>query len=135
MDYVALSVLLEQMDSRREMEERWREERYTATYPTLIERVGMAIPPTVSAERSLIAPKARMHKMMAEDDPEAYLVAFEWLATTASWPRQFWASQLGPCLIGEAQAAYWAMGDDDAAQYDLVKLAILRRLNITEETH
>ncbi|MGH0185230.1 UNVERIFIED_CONTAM: hypothetical protein FKN15_017326 [Acipenser sinensis] len=131
MDYATLSALLEQLDSRREVEERRREERYTA----LIERVGLAIPLTASAERGMIAPKARTHKMTAEDDPEAYLVAFERLATTASWPRQFWASQLGPCLIGEAQAAYQAMGDDDAAQYDLVKLAILRRLNITEETH
>ena len=131
MDYATLSALLEQLDSRREVEERRREERYTA----LIERVGLAIPPTASAECSFRAPKARTQKMTADDDPEAYLVAFERLATTASWPRQFWASQLGPCLIGEAQAAYQAMGDDDAAQYDLVKLAILRRLNIMEETH
>ena len=82
MDYATLSALLEQLDSRREVEERRREERYTA----LIERVGLAIPLTASAERGMIAPKARTHKMTAEDDPEAYLVAFERLATTASWP-------------------------------------------------
>ncbi|XP_058872352.1 zinc finger protein 202-like [Acipenser ruthenus] len=83
----------------------------------------------------MVAPKARAQKMTVEDDPEAYLVAFERLATTAAWPREYWASQLGPCLIGEAQAAYRAMTDEDAAQYDLVKQAILRRLNITGETH
>ncbi|XP_033852947.3 uncharacterized protein LOC117398065 [Acipenser ruthenus] len=57
------------------------------------------------------------------------------MASTASWLREFWASQLGPCLIEEAQAAYQAMSDLNAASYNLVKQAILRRLNITAETH
>ncbi|XP_058862677.1 uncharacterized protein LOC131704957 [Acipenser ruthenus] len=130
MDPTTLSAILEALDSRREAEERRREERYTA----LIERVGMGMTSAATGP-VLVAPKARAQKMTVEDDPEAYLVAFERLATTAAWPREYWASQLGPCLIGEAQAAYRAMTDDDAAQYDLVKQAILRRLNITGETH
>ncbi|MGH0153111.1 UNVERIFIED_CONTAM: hypothetical protein FKN15_026389 [Acipenser sinensis] len=133
MDRNALTELLEALESRRDAEERRREERYTA----LIERVGLALStvPAPTAAPAMSAPKARAMKMSAEDDPEAYLVAFERMATTASWPREFWASQLGPCLIGEAQAAYQAMSDLNAASYDLVKQAILRRLNITAETH
>ncbi|XP_058884688.1 uncharacterized protein LOC131737749 [Acipenser ruthenus] len=130
MDPTTLSAILEALDRGREAEERRREERYTA----LIERVGMGMTSAATGP-VLVAPKARAQKMTVEDDPEAYLVAFERLATTAAWPREYWASQLGPCLIGEAQAAYRAMTDDDAAQYDLVKQAILRRLNIMGETH
>ncbi|XP_058841537.1 uncharacterized protein LOC131697382 [Acipenser ruthenus] len=130
MDPAALSAILEALDSRREAEERRREERYTA----LIERVGMGMTSAATGP-VMVTPKARAQKMTAEDDPEAYLVAFEWLATTAAWPREYWASQLGPCLMGEAQAAYRAMTDEDAGQYELVKQAMLRRLNITGETH
>ncbi|XP_041102510.1 polymeric immunoglobulin receptor-like [Polyodon spathula] len=72
--------LLEVLDCRGEIEQRMREERYMA----LIERVGIAM---ISSAPT--APKARAQKMMAEDDPEAYLVIFEWLAMTALWPREF----------------------------------------------
>ncbi|XP_058888002.1 uncharacterized protein LOC131738165 isoform X1 [Acipenser ruthenus] len=133
MDRNALAELLQALESRRDAEERRREERYTA----LIERVGLAVAAATTPTTTplMSPPKARAMKMSAEDDPEAYLVAFERLATAAAWPREFWASQLGPCLIGEAQAAYQAMSDHHATDYDLVKQAILRRLNITTETH
>ncbi|MGH0149802.1 UNVERIFIED_CONTAM: hypothetical protein FKN15_016115 [Acipenser sinensis] len=133
MDRNALAELLQALESRRDAEERRREERYTA----LIERVGLAVAAATTPTTTplMSPPKARAMKMSAEDDPEAYLVAFERLATAAAWPREFWASQLGPCLIGEAQAAYQAMSDQHATEYDLVKQAILRRLNITTETH
>ncbi|MGH0180266.1 UNVERIFIED_CONTAM: hypothetical protein FKN15_003796 [Acipenser sinensis] len=133
MDRNALAELLQALESRRDAEERRREERYTA----LIERVGLAVAAATTPTTTplMSPPKARAMKMSAEDDPEAYLVAFERLATAAAWPREFWASQLGPCLIGEAQAAYQAMSDQHATDYDLVKQAILRRLNITTETH
>ncbi|XP_041082890.1 zinc finger protein 444-like [Polyodon spathula] len=83
----------------------------------------------------MVAPKTLAQKVTVEDDLEAYLVAFERLDTTAAWPREYWASQLGPCLIGEAQTAYRVMTDDDAAQYNLVKQAILCHFNIMGETH
>ncbi|MGH0128468.1 UNVERIFIED_CONTAM: hypothetical protein FKN15_034926 [Acipenser sinensis] len=38
----------------------------------------------------------------AEDDPKAYLVAIKRLATTASWPQEYWASQLDSGLTGKA---------------------------------
>ncbi|MGH0131029.1 UNVERIFIED_CONTAM: hypothetical protein FKN15_022224 [Acipenser sinensis] len=126
MDHTTLGELLEALDSRWEAEERCREERYTA----LIERVVLALTPHTPTASGMTTPKARATKMIAEEAYlEAYLVAFEMLATTASWPKEF----LGPCLIGEAQTAYQAMMD--ITNYDLVKLAILRCLNITSETH
>ncbi|MGH0156765.1 UNVERIFIED_CONTAM: hypothetical protein FKN15_050331 [Acipenser sinensis] len=112
MDIAALTTLLQALEHRREMEDRQREERYTA----LIERVGLGNAPQTPAIPVMAPPKARAQKMTAEDDPEAYLVAFERLATTALWPKEYWASQLGPCLIGEAQAAYQAMTNEEASQ-------------------
>ncbi|MGH0129492.1 UNVERIFIED_CONTAM: hypothetical protein FKN15_067602 [Acipenser sinensis] len=68
MDPTTLSAILEALDSRREAEERRREERYTA----LIEGVGMGMTSAATGP-VLVAPKARAQKMTAEDDPEAYL--------------------------------------------------------------
>ncbi|MGH0191449.1 UNVERIFIED_CONTAM: hypothetical protein FKN15_062042 [Acipenser sinensis] len=69
MDRNALTELLEALESRRDAEERRREERYTA----LIERVGLALStvPAPTAAPAMSAPKARAMKMSAEDDPEA----------------------------------------------------------------
>lgn len=69
--------------------------------------------------------------MMLEDDPKAYLVLFGHQATVARWPREWWATQLGPSLIGETQAAYQAVSQEAVLDYDRVKQAILQRLNIT----
>ncbi|MGH0121778.1 UNVERIFIED_CONTAM: hypothetical protein FKN15_075526 [Acipenser sinensis] len=67
MDRNALAELLQALESRRDAEERRREERYTA----LIERVGLAVAaataPTTTPRMS--PPKARAMKMSAEDDP------------------------------------------------------------------
>ncbi|MGH0122285.1 UNVERIFIED_CONTAM: hypothetical protein FKN15_033302 [Acipenser sinensis] len=116
MHVTVLSVLLEALDHRQEAVEGKREERYTA----LIERIGIRDASQVPAGQVMAPPKARAQKMTTEDDLEGYLVDFE---------------QLGPCLIGEAQAAYQAMIEEEASQYDLVKQAILRCLNIMGEMH
>ncbi|RXM29184.1 hypothetical protein EOD39_2363 [Acipenser ruthenus] len=68
MNRAALSALLEALDNRQESTERRREERYMA----LIERVGLAIQPTVPTAPVMTAPKARPEKMTAEDDPDSH---------------------------------------------------------------
>ncbi|MGH0157293.1 UNVERIFIED_CONTAM: hypothetical protein FKN15_054958 [Acipenser sinensis] len=74
-DRNALAELLEALDSRQDTEERRREERYTA----LIERVGLALStaPAPTGTPVMSVPKAWAMKMMAQDDPEVYLVTFE----------------------------------------------------------
>lgn len=47
-----------------------------------------------------------MPRIAKEDDLEAYLESFECLTMTAGWEVNWWATQLGPLLIGHAQAAY-----------------------------
>ncbi|MGH0143330.1 UNVERIFIED_CONTAM: hypothetical protein FKN15_007392 [Acipenser sinensis] len=87
MDRKALAELLEVLNSRWEIEERTREERYTV----LIEQVRLAFStvPAPTGAPAMSVPKARAMKMSVEDDTEAYLVSFERLATTTSWPREF----------------------------------------------
>ncbi len=46
-----------------------------------------------------------------------------------------WAFKLAPHLTGKAQQAYAALNGEDAAKYQVVKKAILRRHNISEETY
>ncbi|KYO24454.1 hypothetical protein Y1Q_0002074 [Alligator mississippiensis] len=75
----------------------------------------------------------KMPKMTKDDDPEAYIVAFERHALMTGLDQGYWASQLGALVVGKAQAAYWALSREDAWDYELVKQAILYRLEIKPE--
>ncbi|MGH0149572.1 UNVERIFIED_CONTAM: hypothetical protein FKN15_046573 [Acipenser sinensis] len=77
MDRNELKELLKVLDNRRETEERRREERYTM----LIEDGRVGNDGAKPYRNTKSAPKAQVMKMM---------VVFEWLATTASWPWEFW---------------------------------------------
>ena len=51
------------------------------------------------------------------------------------WPKDVWATQVAGLLSGKALAVYAALTPEDAAVYDTVKGAILRRYEINEETY
>ncbi|KYO34788.1 hypothetical protein Y1Q_0010529 [Alligator mississippiensis] len=71
-----------------------------------------------------------MLKMTWEDDPEAYIEAFEWHAIMTGLDKGYWASQLGALIVSKAQATYQALPQDEAHNYDWVKTAILYCLEI-----
>ncbi|KYO33428.1 hypothetical protein Y1Q_0008645 [Alligator mississippiensis] len=71
--------------------------------------------------------------MTSEDDPEAYIEAFERHAILTGLDKSFWAGQLGALVVGKAQAAYRAMLRDEARDYDAVKTVMLYRLEINPE--
>ncbi|KYO26715.1 hypothetical protein Y1Q_0019186 [Alligator mississippiensis] len=73
----------------------------------------------------------RMPKMMQEDDPKAYIEAFERYAILRGLDKGYWASQLG--APGKAQAAYQGLPHDKAHDYDWIKTAILYQLEINLE--
>uniref|UniRef100_A0A8C5WBH8 Uncharacterized protein n=1 Tax=Leptobrachium leishanense TaxID=445787 RepID=A0A8C5WBH8_9ANUR len=73
--------------------------------------------------------------MGPEDDPEAYLTAFERLATLAQWKKGTLVIRLAPFLTGEAQAAYQCLGEAEAEDYDILKSAILNRLGLSDECY
>lgn len=47
----------------------------------------------------------QLTKMGHGDDPEAFLVTFEWVATVACGPPERWATLIAPYLTSPAQAA------------------------------
>ncbi|KYO39827.1 hypothetical protein Y1Q_0006705 [Alligator mississippiensis] len=75
----------------------------------------------------------KMPKMTRDNDPEAYIEAFEHHALMTSLNQECWASQLGTLVVGKAQAAYRALPRDEARDYEHVKQAILYRLEISPD--
>ncbi|KYO35309.1 hypothetical protein Y1Q_0007903 [Alligator mississippiensis] len=76
-----------------------------------------------------------MPRMTKDDDPEAYIEAFEQMATQTGLDRSQWGHQLGALVIDEAQAAYRALSREEAQDYEAVKAAILYRLEISPESY
>ncbi|KYO19952.1 hypothetical protein Y1Q_0021887 [Alligator mississippiensis] len=73
--------------------------------------------------------------MTKDDDPEAYIEAFELMSIQTGLDRSQWGHQLGVLVIDEAQAAYRALSRENAQDYEAVKAAVLYRLEISPESH
>lgn len=80
-------------------------------------------------------PSIMVQKMTWDDDPEAFLYAFEWTATAAGWPEAQWAVVLIPCLIGLAQQAVDTLATADLRNYRKVRDTILQTLNLSPEAY
>ena len=93
-----------------------------------------------AAERSELEarvklPKATLQKLTASDDVEHFLATFERIAKQQGWPTGVWATQTAGLITGKAMAAHAGLATKEAADYENVKAAILRRYEINEETH
>ena len=69
------------------------------------------------------------------DNVENFLATFERIAVQQKWPKVVWAKQVAGLLSEKALAAYTALTPEDAVVYDTMKVAILRRYEINEETY
>ncbi|KYO39816.1 zinc finger protein 287-like [Alligator mississippiensis] len=76
-----------------------------------------------------------MPRMTKDDDPEAYIEAFERTAIQTGLDRSQWGHQLSSLVIDEAQAAYRALSREEAQDYEAIKAAILYRLEISPESY
>lgn len=74
-----------------------------------------------------------MLHVQVEDDIEAYLETFEWVACAHRWPREEWVARLKPYLSHKALLACNVLSRDMAFAYDAVKESILCRYGITPE--
>ena len=77
----------------------------------------------------------RLTRLSDGDDIEAYLTTFERMMEAYRVSRECWPFKLSPQLTGKAQQAYAALPPEGAKVYDTLKVAILRRYNINEETY
>ena len=66
-----------------------------------------------------------------KDDLDAYLQRFERFATTAKWEKTGWASKLSALLSGRALEVYSRLSEEAAQDYDRVKLALMKRYDLT----
>lgn len=113
---------------------KWWAQEQRILMETLANKLVVAPSPT-PREKMLEAPKFKLNKMTAEDDPEAYLNAFERMATMAGWPQYQWTTILVPNLTGPLQIAVDTMPLTEVRDYAKVKKMILSTLNVSEETH
>ena len=65
-------------------------------------------------------------------DLDNYLLRFERYATVADWEKEAWATQLSPLLSGRALEVYSRLSQDEAMDYERLKLALLKRYDFTE---
>ncbi|XP_072048962.1 LOW QUALITY PROTEIN: uncharacterized protein [Amphiura filiformis] len=69
-----------------------------------------------------------------KDNMDSYLLRFERYATVRGWDRdRDWAINLSTLLTGKGLEVYSSLDDMDADDYDILKEAILRRYELTEE--
>ena len=68
-----------------------------------------------------------------KDDLDAYLQRFERFAATAKWEKTGWASKLSALLSGLALEVYSRLSEEAAQDYDRVKVALMKRYDLTED--
>ena len=68
-----------------------------------------------------------------KDDLDAYLQRFERFATNAKWDKTGWATKLSVLLSGCALNVYSRLSEEDAVNYDKMKLALMKRYDLTED--
>ena len=95
----------------------------------------------LEAQKPLTQPretiKAKTQKIPAfnegKDEMDSYLLRFERYATAQKWEPDTWATGLSALLQGKALDVYALMPKEDALNYDKLKVALLKRYELTEE--
>ena len=95
----------------------------------------------LETQRALTQPretiKAKAPKIPAfnegKDEMDSCLLRFERYATAQKWEPDTWATGLSALLQGKALDVYALMPKEDALNYDKLKVALLKRYELTEE--
>ena len=95
----------------------------------------------LEAQKALTQPretiKAKAPKIPAfnegKDEMDSYLLRFERNATAQKWEPDTWATGLSALLQGKALDVYALMPKEDALNYDKLKVALLKKYELTEE--
>ncbi|KAL5020579.1 hypothetical protein ScPMuIL_003471, partial [Solemya velum] len=68
-----------------------------------------------------------------KDNMDAYLQRFERYAEVVGWAKQCWSLHVSALLKGKALEVYSRLTPDEAKDYDVLKKALLKRYELTEE--
>eukprot|EP00731_Ephydatia_muelleri_P007213 Em0003g1461a len=130
---------LEQAQRREQMErQRERDESEKNQMREQMEMLRRVVEESRRPEEPRMRPtegEAKLVKLTEQDDIESYLTTFERIMHAYEVKDERWAVKIAPQLTGKAQQAYAAMKAEDAGNYQLVKEAILRRYDISEQTY
>lgn len=77
----------------------------------------------------------KIHKMTANDDPEAYLNAIARIANVDGWLKPHWTAIVIPCLGSPAQQAVDTLPVTHIANYKKVQGTILQTLNLSPKVY
>ena len=66
------------------------------------------------------------------DDSDNYFLRFERYAPVSGWEKEAWATQLSPLLLSRELEVYSRLSQDEAIDYERLKLALLKRYDFTE---
>ena len=64
---------------------------------------------------------------------DTFIESFERFAESQGWNRDEWAVCLSPLLTGKGLQVFSSVPSDEALQYDVLKKALLKRYEMTEE--
>jgi hypothetical protein len=68
-----------------------------------------------------------------QDDMDAYIERFERFAKSQNWIEDTWAVSLSSLLTGKGLEVYTSMSPSEASDYKALKVAVLKRYQLTEE--
>ena len=68
----------------------------------------------------------------SKDKMDSYLSRFEKYATANKWDKNVWAAYLSALLKGRGLDVYGWLSTEDAADYDMLKDALLKNFDMTE---
>ena len=71
----------------------------------------------------------------SETEVDKYFLHFEKVAQSLKWPRDSWTLLLQSGLVGKARAVYSALSVEESAQYDTVKMSILKAYELVPEAY
>ena len=68
-----------------------------------------------------------------KDNVEEYLDQFERIAHIQGWEKKTWSNRLIPYLRGTARSLFFSLPEEETANYDQLRAALMKRFNLTAE--
>ena len=84
-------------------------------------------------EADILRQKEAAEAAKREHDLDAYLQRFGRFVSVAKWDKTGWASKLSALLSGRALEVYSRISEEAAQDYDHVRLALMKRYDLTED--